>query len=62
ETLACGTGACAAVAAAVKMGFCSSEKPVAVKLPGGNLSVAYAENGIVLSGEIEWTFEGEFIY
>ncbi|MBQ8136057.1 MAG: diaminopimelate epimerase, partial [Clostridia bacterium] len=62
ETLACGTGACAAVAAAVKMGFCASDKAIAVKLPGGSLSVTCTESGIILSGEIESTFEGEFSY
>lgn len=38
-TLACGTGACAVVAAAVKRGFC--EHVVKVELPGGVLDVSW---------------------
>ena len=37
ETLACGTGACASVAAAVKNGICEMNKEITVKLLGGDL-------------------------
>ena len=36
-TMACGTGACASAAAAVKAGFCDS--PLVVKLDGGDLNI-----------------------
>ncbi|MBR4360754.1 MAG: diaminopimelate epimerase, partial [Clostridia bacterium] len=62
ETLACGTGACAAVAAAVKLGFCAPGKAIDVKLPGGTLSVIYTGNSMILSGEAVMVFEGEFVY
>jgi diaminopimelate epimerase len=40
-TLACGTGACAAVAAAVAKGIVALDGPVVVRLPGGELEVRY---------------------
>jgi diaminopimelate epimerase len=45
ETLACGTGACAAVVAAIHSGSCSS--PVKVTLPGGDLNIRIGEYGHV---------------
>jgi carbamoyl-phosphate synthase large subunit len=62
ETLACGTGACAAVAAAVKTGLCSAGKAIDVKLPGGNLSVICTPDQMILTGEIALTFEGHLMY
>ena len=59
ETLACGTGACAAVAAAVKTGLCPAGKDILVKLSGGDLIVNYTMDHIVLSGETVLSFEGE---
>ena len=38
-TMACGTGACAAVAAAVKTGRCAPGETIFVRLPGGELSI-----------------------
>ena len=38
-TMACGTGSCASVAAAVAMGYCRENELVTVKLDGGDLSV-----------------------
>ena len=38
-TMACGTGSCACVAAAVAMGYCRENELVTVKLDGGDLSV-----------------------
>ena len=62
ETLACGTGACAAVAAAVKNGICPADKDIVVKLAGGDLTVRYTEEKITLTGEATHVFEGEFEY
>ena len=62
ETLACGTGACAAVAAAVKTGLLPAKKSIDVRLPGGTLSVMVTEDGMYLTGETMLTFEGSFVY
>ncbi len=55
ETLACGTGACAAVAAANKLGKVG--KKVTVHVLGGDLQVEMVEN-LFLSGAAEKVFEG----
>jgi len=55
ETLACGTGACAAVVAGNRLGIVESK--VRVRLPGGNLEVEYADH-MFLSGPAERVFEG----
>lgn len=62
ETLACGTGACASVAAAVKAGLC--ERRVLVHLPGGLLDIEWQESDkhVVLRGEAEKVFEGSYFY
>ena len=43
-TQACGTGACAAVSAAIKQGSFRFDEEVRVHLPGGDLSIRVAEN------------------
>jgi len=55
ETLACGTGSCAAVVAANKLGKVDSK--VTVHLLGGDLQVEVAEK-LFLSGAVEKVFEG----
>lgn len=45
-TMACGTGACASVAAAVKAGFCDT--PVTVHLDGGDLHIQLLPDGSAL--------------
>ena len=62
ETLACGTGACAAVAAAVRNGYCEAGKDILVKLPGGDLTVREIDDQITLTGDTNLAFEGEFCY
>jgi diaminopimelate epimerase len=58
ETLACGTGACAAVAVARRRGLAEAE--VRVGLPGGELQVNWRGAGepIWLTGPAEVSFEG----
>lgn len=57
ETLACGTGACAAVVAGVVNGLC--EKTATVHLPGGDLEIAWLEdNHVYMTGPAEISFEG----
>ncbi|MBQ9010887.1 MAG: carbamoyl-phosphate synthase large subunit [Clostridia bacterium] len=59
ETLSCGTGACAAVAAAVRNGYCDADTDITVKLLGGDMTVRYGET-ISLSSVTTMVFEGEF--
>ena len=58
ETLSCGTGACAVAAAAVRNGYCEPGRDLIVKLPGGDLTVNYAKDKIILTGEAIHVFEG----
>jgi diaminopimelate epimerase len=59
ETLACGTGACAAVVAGIRLGRLGS--PVAVHTRGGELTIAWrgADNPVYMTGPAETVFEGE---
>ncbi len=61
ETWACGTGACAAVVAAVLAGYCDKDTNVTVKLRGGDLTVNYHSDGnIELLGNVKTVYEGTF--
>lgn len=62
ETMACGTGACAAVVAACEKGFCEKGKDITVKLAGGDMIVNYTDERIVLTGNAVLAFTGEFEY
>ncbi len=58
-TRACGTGACATAVAAIRSKRVAS--PVEVSLPGGVLTIAWAEGGpIRMSGTATHVFSGEF--
>ena len=59
ETLACGTGACAAVVAAVENGFCKKGEDITVKLRGGDLIVNYTDEEVILTGNAELIYNGE---
>ncbi|MEY4269007.1 MAG: hypothetical protein RLZZ58_223 [Pseudomonadota bacterium] len=57
-TRACGTGACATAVAAIRSGRAAS--PVRVSLPGGDLTIAWAEGeAIHMTGPATRVFEGE---
>ena len=58
ETLACGTGACASVAAAVKNGYCKKDVPVTVSLLGGDLRIIYSDHYVMMEGPAKTVFEG----
>ena len=58
ETLACGTGACASVAAAVKNGYCKKNVPVTVSLLGGDLRIIYSDHYVMMEGPAKTVFEG----
>jgi len=61
ETLACGTGACAAVVAAVKNGYCKQGDEVTVSLLGGDLHITYCLDGrVLMRGGAETVFDGEY--
>ena len=62
ETLACGTGACAAVVAAVENGLCRRDTDVTVQVPGGTLIVNYSEGRVSLTGRTALVYEGELEY
>ncbi|MBW3541983.1 MAG: diaminopimelate epimerase [Planctomycetes bacterium] len=59
ETLACGTGACAAIVAAALTG--RTGRRVTCRLPGGELEVEWPEDGdVYLSGPAVEVFSGEW--
>jgi len=58
ETLACGTGACAALVASVLNN--KSERQAIIHLTGGDLDIEWIENGpIFMTGPAELIFKGE---
>lgn len=59
ETLACGTGACAAVVAGIRRGLLDS--PVHVRARGGELTISWAGEGqpVYMRGPAVTVFEGE---
>ena len=59
ETLACGTGSCATVSAAVAKGICRAGDEVSVVLRGGVLKVTYNADGVTMSGGAEINFTGD---
>ena len=62
ETLACGTGACAAVVAAVANGLCSKGSDVTVRVRGGDLVVNCTDERVTLTGDAKLVFTGEVEY
>ena len=58
ETLACGTGACAAAVIALRRGLVDS--PVNVRLPGGSLRIEWQGEGqpVIMTGPATTVFEG----
>lgn len=62
ETLACGTGACAAVVAGRRLGLL--DERVRVRMRGGELTVAWFGEGapVTMKGPARTVFEGEWRY
>jgi len=60
ETLACGTGACAAVVAGIQRGLLDRE--VTVTTRGGDLGISWTGEGkpVMMTGPAATVFEGEF--
>ncbi len=61
ETLACGTGACAAAVAAILNGKVDGDCPVKVRLLGGELTIEWdrSENTVYMTGPAVTVFTGE---
>ena len=59
ETLACGTGACAAAVAGIQLGKLQS--PVTVKMRGGELSIRWegSDSSVMMTGPAVTVFEGQ---
>lgn len=63
ETYACGTGACASVAAAIKCGNCKSNSDVVVHLKGGELVISIDDDyNVKMTGPAKTVYRGVYIY
>lgn len=62
ETLACGTGACAAVVTGIRNGWLDNS--VTVKLAGGDLEIEWAGDGesVWMTGPATHVFDGEIVW
>ena len=62
ETMACGTGACAVVVAAVLNGLCQKDEEITVQLLGGDLKIKWSSNGTVyMTGTADFVFDGTLL-
>ncbi len=59
ETRSCGTGACAAVVAAVENGLCPANEEITVKQRGGDITVRYTDDAVYMTGTAVKIFDGE---
>ena len=59
ETLACGTGACAAAVAACLNGYCKKGSEITVHLLGGDLKILYTDETVFMTGGATLVFTGE---
>jgi len=60
ETLACGSGACAAAAILVRRG--TIDRQVNISLPGGDLQISWPDDAaeVIMSGPATFVFEGDW--
>jgi carbamoyl-phosphate synthase large subunit len=58
ETLACGTGMCAAAVAAVLGGYCPKGEDIKVVAPGGELVINYTDERVYMTGNCVKVFDG----
>ena len=61
ETPACGTGACAAVLAAVLNGWCKMNEDITVQVRGGKLMVRYTGDTVYLTGSTDFLYDGKVV-
>lgn len=60
-TMACGTGACACTAAAIRHGMCGRNTPVLVHLDGGTLTVTIDDSDrVYMTGPCEFVYDAEY--
>jgi diaminopimelate epimerase len=61
ETLACGTGACAAVVAGIRLGLLDADAPVDVQTRGGTLTISWAGGmaPVFMTGPATTVFDGQ---
>ena len=60
ETMSCGSGACAAAVAAVLNGYCKKGQDIRVIVKGGDLTVNYTDERVLMTGNAEKVYEGVF--
>jgi diaminopimelate epimerase len=60
ETLACGTGACAAAVATIRRGLLAGTMPATVRLRGGDLEVRWEGGSVSMTGPATEVFSGEW--
>ena len=58
ETMACGTGTCAAVVAATLNGYCEKGQDIRVILKGGELRIRYTDERVLMTGKAEKVYDG----
>ena len=58
ETMACGTGTCAAVVAATLNGYCEKGQDIRVILKGGELKIHYTDERVLMTGKAEKVYDG----
>ena len=58
ETLACGTGACAVVVAAILKGYVKRNRDIRVKLRGGDLIVRWDDETVWMTGGAAFVYDG----
>ncbi|MGH8062922.1 MAG: diaminopimelate epimerase [Pseudoxanthomonas sp.] len=60
ETLACGSGACAAAAILIRRG--TIDRQVSISLPGGDLQISWPDDAaeVIMSGPAAFVFEGDW--
>ncbi|MCD8206283.1 MAG: diaminopimelate epimerase [Clostridia bacterium] len=59
ETLACGTGACAAAVASVLNGYCQKNEEITFHLLGGDLKITYTDETVYMEGGAALAFTGD---
>ncbi|MDO4547513.1 MAG: carbamoyl-phosphate synthase large subunit [Clostridia bacterium] len=59
ETLACGTAACASVAAAARLKYCPEGRDITVRMTGGDMNIRLDPEGIMMTGDAQRDYTGE---
>lgn len=62
ETLACGTGACAAAVSGIRWGLLDAGENIRISLPGGDLFIRWQPGGdVLMTGPAVRVFDGEVL-